>query len=64
MLFCKKVREQMSDYADGQLSPARMAFVKMHLAMCDECDRLFRSLRSTVSLLRELKDEPVDEAGS
>lgn len=64
MLFCKSVREQMSDYTDGQLSPARMAFVKVHLAMCDECERLYRSLRSTVSLLRALKDAPIDEPGT
>lgn len=64
MLFCKRVREQMSDYADGQLSAPRRAFVRMHLAMCEECERLYRSLQTTVSLLAELKDEPIDEVGS
>lgn len=61
MLFCKGVREQMSEYGDGQLNPARRAFIRMHLAMCKECERLYRSLQTTVSLLAELKDQPIDE---
>lgn len=54
----------MQAHSDGQLSAPRRAFARMHLALCKECERLYRSLQTTVSLLSELKDEPIDEVGS
>lgn len=56
MLFCKHVREQMSDHLDGAGSPVKRALVRAHVAMCDECQRVLRSLEGTVRLLRELRE--------
>ena len=60
MLFCRQVREQMSDHVDGGGSPVKRALIRAHVAMCDECQRVLRSLEGTVRLLRELREPDAD----
>lgn len=60
MQSCEQVKEQLSDAIDGQLPWWRLALVRVHVAMCDQCGPIARSLSRTVSLLGSLRDaEPL-----
>jgi predicted anti-sigma-YlaC factor YlaD len=59
MFICDVARRHMSDDLDDALPWHTRAFVRVHLAVCRPCQRVRRQLKDTVTLLRELKDEPV-----
>ncbi len=61
MLLCDGVRRDLSDAIDGDLPAWRRAVIRLHLAVCGPCEALARSLKRTVDLLRELRDEPVPD---
>jgi anti-sigma factor RsiW len=50
-MTCERVLELLSDYLDGELSPAAMAGVQSHLRRCPDCEQEHRALRQTVQLL-------------
>jgi anti-sigma factor RsiW len=50
-MTCERVLELLSDYLDGELSPAAMAGVQSHLRRCHGCEQEHRALRQTVQLL-------------
>src|SRR5262249_39457910 len=50
-MTCERVLEQLSDYLDGELSPAAMAGVQSHLRRCPACEQEHQALRQTVQLL-------------
>lgn len=50
-MTCERVLEQLSDYLDGELSPAGMAGVQSHLRGCPGCEQEHQALRQTVQLL-------------
>jgi anti-sigma factor RsiW len=50
-MTCERVLEQLSDYLDGELSPAGMAGVQSHLRGCLGCEQEHQALRQTVQLL-------------
>jgi anti-sigma factor RsiW len=51
-LSCTGVLERLSDYVDGELSPAERAQVEMHLRGCDGCARFGGEFSATVRSLR------------
>jgi hypothetical protein len=57
MLACKHVRAHMSDALDGEVRGLYGAYVWFHSRVCIPCRRVRRSLKRTVSLLHELRDE-------
>lgn len=63
MLLCDGVRRDLSDALDGKLPAWRVAVIRMHLAVCEPCEAIARSLKRTVDLLHELRDEPVPDEG-
>ena len=44
----------MSDYLEGELTPARRARMERHLGECARCRRLLGGLRQTVDALHRL----------
>lgn len=55
---CGHVREQMSDYLDGDLDPHAMGTVARHTRICPNCRRMLANLTRTVCGLRALRDLP------
>ena len=54
---CSKVVTLLADYLEGRLSAARHAGLTRHLDDCDSCLAQLQTYRSTVSLLRSLREE-------
>jgi hypothetical protein len=50
----QQVKEMLSAYLDGELSPKEQARVEKHLAQCADCAQNLHTLRQTVALLRGL----------
>lgn len=53
---CAETRELLSAHIDGELTGVRRLRVRLHLAGCDACSAVARSLRTTVERLHELED--------
>ena len=58
---CADTREQLSAHIDGELTGMRRLRVRLHLAGCDACSAVARSLRTTIERLHELEDSFVPE---
>ena len=58
---CAETREQLSAHIDGELTGMRRLRVRLHLAGCDACSAVARSLRTTIERLHELEDSFVPE---
>ena len=54
---CCKVVRFLSDYLEKHLEPEIRLELETHLAKCPRCVTQLRTYESTVSLLRELRDE-------
>lgn len=52
----RKVRESLSAYLDGELSPAQARAVESHLAGCGSCREELEGLRSVAHTLRSLPE--------
>lgn len=52
-LHCFEVLARLSEYFDGELSPAERAQVDAHLAACDACTRFGGRFAGVVAALRE-----------
>lgn len=52
---CREVREQLSDYLDGELAEGGKA-VERHLRWCPSCGRMLSGLKRTVAGLGRLGD--------
>ncbi len=53
---CAETRELLSDHVDGELHGLRRLRVRLHLAGCEACSAVARSLRTTVERLHELEE--------
>lgn len=53
---CEETREQLSAHVEGELTGLRRLRVHLHLAGCDACSAVARSLRKTIERLHELED--------
>jgi predicted anti-sigma-YlaC factor YlaD len=54
-----EVRENASDYIDGDSAVSLAQRVKNHIGLCDHCDGWVKSLATTVGLIRQLPQEEV-----
>jgi hypothetical protein len=50
--------DRLSEYIDGELSPAERAAVDAHLVICPECRSTLNALEDVVSGARSLRDSP------
>jgi anti-sigma factor RsiW len=48
---CDRVLELLSDYLDGELSPAAVLGIQSHLRRCEACDAEHEALRRTVQMV-------------
>jgi anti-sigma factor RsiW len=53
---CAETRELLSAHVDDELHGLRRMRVRLHLAGCDACSAVARSLRRTVERLHELEE--------
>ncbi len=53
---CEETRERLSAYLEGELHGPRRLRLRLHLAGCDACSAVARSLRKTVERLHELEE--------
>lgn len=51
-LRCRQVLAILSDYVDGELSPADVQRVESHLRACDHCEKFGGEYASLVTRLR------------
>ena len=56
---CTEVRENASDYIDGEAAVSLTQRVKNHIGLCDDCDGWVKSHATTVGLTRQLPQEEV-----
>ena len=54
---CPNVARLLADFIEGQLPPDEHAELERHLSRCAACLAQVKTYRSTVSLLRTIKDE-------
>lgn len=50
------ISNRLSEYIDGELSPAEQATIERHLASCGECRAVVADLRTIVTAARRLPD--------
>ena len=53
-IHCEEVRDNASDYIDGDISQTLAGQIRAHLGLCDGCQGWLSGLWSTVRLLRAL----------
>jgi anti-sigma factor RsiW len=53
---CEQTRAQLSDHLDGELHGTRRLRVRLHLAGCEACTAVARSLRATIERLHRLEE--------
>jgi anti-sigma factor RsiW len=53
---CEQTRELLSAHAEDELRGLRRLRLRLHLAGCDACSAVARSLRETIEHLHELQD--------
>ncbi|HEU4754567.1 MAG TPA: zf-HC2 domain-containing protein [Armatimonadota bacterium] len=58
-MWCRKVRNELSAYADRELAPARARAVEEHLAGCEDCRRELHSLTRLVRCATSIPQEEV-----
>lgn len=51
--LCNTIKEQLSEYIDGELDDGLCAAIQTHLADCDDCRVLVDTLRKTILLYRQ-----------
>ncbi len=59
---CLEVFERLSEYLDGELSPADCAEIQAHIQDCEPCVAFVESLKTSIRAARELRpNQPVQE---
>lgn len=62
-LRCDELVELVTPYLEGEMSPAEVAWVDHHLALCPGCDAYVDQVRQTIALAGHLPPEALpDEA--
>lgn len=51
---CREVKDNASDYLEGDASPSLAERIRIHLAECRDCDGFVGTLRATIAALRNL----------
>ena len=57
-ITCREVLAEVSSFLDGELSAARVAQIRAHLAGCRECERFGGAVGALVSMMRRALAEP------
>lgn len=62
MLPCDELRENGSDYIDGECEEEIHSQIMSHLGLCNDCDGWLKSLAITVGLMRDMPKVEVPES--
>ena len=57
---CAELVEQLTDYLEGALPPARAALIDEHLGLCDGCRSLRAQWDVVIDLAAKASPEPAD----
>ncbi len=57
---CKAIHKKLIPYLDGELSPAEMKQVKMHLAECNECVVFAKELSNAQAIINTEKSQEIN----
>jgi anti-sigma factor RsiW len=60
-LTCREVVDLLTEYLEDALPPLERARVEEHLAVCPDCRAYLAQTRTTVRLLRGLREETVPQ---
>lgn len=58
-MHCRNLLAALSEYVDGDLTPALCSAIERHMAECDNCRIVVDTLRKTVLLYRVYGHEEV-----
>ena len=58
---CPNMVRLLADFIEGQLPPEEHADLERHLSRCPACLSQVKTYRSTVSLLRTIKDDELPQ---
>jgi anti-sigma factor RsiW len=61
---CMKMFSRLSEYIDNELDEVTCQDIEKHMADCKPCQICLETLKRTVALCRNMKDQPVPEAFS
>jgi hypothetical protein len=53
---CTNIREKVSEYIDGIISPEEKNLIEGHLQSCEECNEYFADMRKTVEHVHNLEE--------
>jgi hypothetical protein len=53
---CADIRQKVSEYIDGSISPEEKILIEGHLQSCEECKEYFADMRKTVEHVHNLKE--------
>lgn len=62
MMDCSRLVQLLADYLDGVLPADQREALERHLGGCPDCDAFLRTYRTTVALLRTLRDADLPQA--
>ena len=60
MPSCKEVRENLTEYMDGNLPIHKRMGIRLHLLMCKACRGLIKSLRALPKFAKDVLSPPAD----
>ena len=60
-MSCSRVRSELSEYMDGDLSGARLLAVNAHLESCSGCTQRLNELRGVSETMASLPESVVPE---
>ncbi len=58
---CPDIVRLLADFIEGQLPPDEHAALEAHLSACSRCLAQLKTYRSTVSMLRTIREEELPE---
>ena len=59
---CSEIKENASDFIDGEAPKSITTRIKHHLGICDNCDGWMTSLAQTVGLTRQVPQREVPDS--
>lgn len=58
---CQNIIRELTDYLDGEMSPAMKAELEKHLTDCDDCRMVVDSTRKTIEIFCHCQPAPLPE---
>lgn len=59
---CAELRKRASDYLGADIAEAERERIRRHLADCESCERFFKTLGVTITLLKQLPARAIPQA--